>query len=101
MYFPKGGSKLTKEGNASMDRIGELLKSNPEATLTLEGYAAQGESEDNQKLAEDRARNAMNVLLKKFKILATRLDLKGKVEGTDPRNQKVEFLFASTKKEVS
>jgi len=97
IYFSKGKSNLNKAAKEGADRVYEILKSNPDTKLKLEGYAGNSEGEDNQKLADDRARNVMNYLIQKHKIAATRLDSVGKVEAMDPRNQKVEFVFESSK----
>ena len=78
------------------------MKANKDAKVKISGYASpEGSKEINQKLSEQRANNVKNILVKKYKIAADRIETEG-LGATDKLFDQVEFnrvaLFNDTTK---
>jgi outer membrane protein OmpA-like peptidoglycan-associated protein len=72
------------------------MKKHPEAKVKISGYASpEGNPELNQKLSEARAEAVKNVLVKKYKIAADRLETEG-LGATDKLFDEVEFNRVAT-----
>ena len=105
IYFSPKASELTKAAKEALERVAQLLQSNPETKLQLIGHAGEeGEGIETQALSEQRAKTAMNYLIEKYKVVQERVSWTGK--GTshlqrpeNPKaaeNRRVEFVFSSS-----
>lgn len=78
VYFRSGSSKIGNDQKANVEMVASYLKSHPEATVTIKGYASpEGSKEVNEKLATARAEAVKTMLVKTYKIKAERIDAKG------------------------
>lgn len=87
---------------SNVEMIAKYMKNNPNARIKISGYASpEGSKELNQKLSEKRAAAVKDVLVKKYKIAADRLETEG-LGATDKLFDEVEFnrvtLFNDTTK---
>lgn len=72
-YFSTGSTRLDSKYRQDAQEIADILKTNPELYLTLEGYAdPRGSLELNRKLAEKRAQSVVE-FLKQSGIAAERI----------------------------
>ena len=78
LYFVIGKAELRPEEAFKLGQIAQILKDNPDARITVTGYAdsATGTSEINQTLSEERAANVVS-LLKKAGISPSRITYTG------------------------
>ena len=102
VVFSQGKSKVENSQLANIEMIAKYMKSNKDAKVKISGYASpEGSKEVNQKLSEARANNVKNVLVKKYKIAADRIETEG-LGATDKLFDQVEFnrvaLFNDTTK---
>ncbi len=92
IQFASGSDRLTPEGRAVLDQLGEALKSDALAdvsTIVLEGHTdAVGNAKINQMLSLRRARSAQAYLSGRHKIDAAKMQPvgKGSTELADPAN---------------
>ncbi len=78
VQFPENKSAVSAEQRSNVERIAEYLKSHPEATCVIKGYASpDGNHDDNIKLADGRAASVKNMLITTFGIEAHRIDAIG------------------------
>ena len=78
VHFPKSGTAVTADQRANVERVANYLKSHPEATCTIKGYASpEGKEEVNVKLANGRAASVKDMLVKKYGIAANRINAAG------------------------
>lgn len=78
VFFTIGSSTITKDQMPNVERIAAYMKSHPEATVSIKGYASKdGNLEFNQKLAARRAEAVKESLIKRFKIAANRIQAEG------------------------
>ncbi len=78
VQFPENKSAVSAEQRSNVERIAEYLKSHPEATCVIKGYASpDGNHDDNIKLADGRAESVKNMLITTFGIEANRIDAIG------------------------
>ena len=78
VHFPKSGTAVTADQRANVERVANYLKSHPEATCTIKGYASpEGKEEVNVKLANGRAASVKDMLVKKYGIAANRINAEG------------------------
>ena len=69
---------ITADQRANVERIAAYLKSHPEATCEIKGYASpEGNQENNIKLANGRAASVKDMLVKKYGIAANRINAAG------------------------
>jgi outer membrane protein OmpA-like peptidoglycan-associated protein len=82
LFFLIGKSELRPDEAFKLGQIAQILKDNPETTITVTGYAdsATGTAGINQDLSEQRARVVVD-MLKKAGIAADRISFKA--EGSD------------------
>ena len=78
VVFGQGKSAVEKSQEANISLIANYMKKHPEAKVKISGYASpEGNPELNQRLSEARAEAVKNVLVKKYKISADRLETEG------------------------
>lgn len=78
VIFDQGKSIINKTQQPSVQMIATYLKNHPDAKVTIKGYASpEGPADLNQKLSEKRAAAVKDMLVKTYKIDASRLTDKG------------------------
>jgi outer membrane protein OmpA-like peptidoglycan-associated protein len=78
IYFDSGSAVLLEESEPMLKQVAQLVKSSPEATLTIEGHTDNiGSADYNQKLSEQRAAAVRDALVARYAIPANRLTAKG------------------------
>ena len=96
VVFGQGKSAVEKSQEANISLIANYMKKHPEAKVKISGYASpEGNPELNQSLSEARAEAVKNVLVKKYKIAADRLETEG-LGATDKLFDEVEFNRVAT-----
>lgn len=79
VYFACGKSVITASQRPTVERVADFLKKNPNAAVSVEGYAStEGPKALNDKLANARAQAVKNMLVKKYKIAESRIKAAGK-----------------------
>ena len=102
VIFRQNKAVIDKAQIANVEMIAKYMKSNPDAKVKISGYASpEGPAALNQKLSEQRAAAVKDMLVKKYKIAADRLQTEG-LGATDKLFDEVEFnrvaLFNDTTK---
>ncbi len=85
--FEKGQAQLNDDAKLALHDLAKVLKQNDALRLRIEGHtSAEGDAAVNQKLSEDRARAAVDFLVNKEGLDASRLEAvgKGSSEPIDP-----------------
>ena len=78
VFFACGKSVISKAQEPNVARVASYLKSNPNATVSVKGYASpEGPAGLNQKLSAARADAVKNMLVKKYGIDASRISTEG------------------------
>ena len=78
VHYPKSGTAVTTDQRPNVERVAAYLKSHPEATCTIKGYASpEGKEDLNIKLANGRAASVKDMLVKKYGIAADRIKAEG------------------------
>ena len=78
VQFPENKSAVSTEQRSNVERIAAYLKSHPEATCVIKGYASpDGNHDDNIKLASGRADSVKKMLITTFGIDADRIEAIG------------------------
>ena len=96
VVFGQGKSAVEKSQEANISLIANYMKKHPEAKVKISGYASpEGNPELNQRLSEARANAVRDVLVKKYKIAADRLETEG-LGATDKLFDEVEFNRVAT-----
>ena len=91
VIFKQGKSVVERSQEANLEMIAKYMKNNKDAKIKISGYASpEGSKELNQKLSEKRAEACKNILVKKYKIAADRLQTEG-LGATDKLFDEVEF----------
>jgi len=91
VVFKQGKSVVERSQEANLEMIAKYMKNNKDAKIKISGYASpEGSKELNQKLSEKRAEACKNILVKKYKIAADRLQTEG-LGATDKLFDEVEF----------
>lgn len=91
VVFAQGKSKVETSQMANIQMIANYMKANKDAKVKISGYASpEGNAELNQKLSEARAAAVKDILVKKYKIAADRLEAEG-LGATDKLFDEVEF----------
>lgn len=98
--FEKGQAQLNDDAKLALHDLAKVLKQNDALRLRIEGHtSAEGDATVNQKLSEDRARAAVDFLVNKEGIDASRLEAvgKGTSEPIDPAtpeaNRRTQFVI--------
>ena len=87
--FEQGKSELNDDAKIALHDLAKVMKQNPELRLRIEGHtSSEGNADVNQKLSEARAQAAVDFLVNKEGIDASRLEAEGKgsSELKDPEN---------------
>ena len=91
VVFGQGKSNVEKSQEANVSLIANYMKNHKDAKVKISGYASpEGNAELNQKLSEARANAVKDVLVKKYKISADRIETEG-LGATDKLFEEVEF----------
>lgn len=98
--FEKGQAQLNDDAKLALHDLAKVLKQNDALRLRIEGHtSAEGDAAVNQKLSEDRARAAVDFLVNKEGIDASRLEAVGKgssepIDPTTPEaNRRTQFVI--------
>ena len=102
VIFRQGKTVIDRPQVANVEMIAKYMQNNPDAKIKISGYASpEGPAALNQKLSEQRAAVVKDMLVKKYKIAADRLQTEG-LGATDKLFDEVEFnrvaLFNDTTK---
>ena len=102
VIFDKGKSVVKPSQEANVELIAKYMKSNKDAKIKISGYATpEGPAALNQTLSEKRAEACKDILVKKYKIDASRIQTEG-LGTTDKIFDEYEFnrvaLFNDTTK---
>ena len=87
--FEQGKADLNDDAKLALHDLAKLMKQNPEMRLSIEGHtSSEGDASANQLLSEQRAQSAVDFLVGKEGIDASRLTAvgKGSTELKDPEN---------------
>ena len=87
--FEQGKAELNDDSKIALHDLAKVMKQNPELRLRIEGHtSSEGNADVNQKLSEARAQAAVDFLVSKEGIEASRLEAvgKGSSELKDPEN---------------
>ena len=78
VIFGQGKTTVDAAGMASCEMVAKYMKNHPESKVKILGYASpEGSKEVNDRIAKQRAESVKNVLVKKYKIAASRLEAEG------------------------
>lgn len=78
VFFRLASSTIDPMQQPNIEMVAEQLKNNPDATVTVKGYASpDGSLSFNQKLAEKRAEAVKKELVNKYGIAANRVSAEG------------------------
>jgi outer membrane protein OmpA-like peptidoglycan-associated protein len=82
LFFPTGQATITPGTQATIDRLAEFLKQNPEQRVRIDGYAdSTGKQAKNVALSERRAQAVKQVLVSRG-IAADRIETHGNGEAS-------------------
>lgn len=78
VFFKFSSYEITPDQMPNVEMIADYLNNNPEATVTIKGYASQVGNEDyNIKLAENRAQAVKDALIEKYNVPESRIQAEG------------------------
>ena len=78
VIFGQGKTTIDAAGMASCEMVAKYMRNHPESKVKILGYASpEGSKEVNDRIAKQRAEAVKNVLVKKYKIAANRLEAEG------------------------
>ena len=78
VHFPINSMAVYADQQPNVERIAAYMKSHPEATCTINGYASKdGPADHNIDLANGRAASVKDMLVKKYGIDAKRINAQG------------------------
>ena len=102
VIFKQGKSNVERSQEANVEMIAKYMQANKDAKIKISGYASpEGPAALNQTLSEKRAEACKDILVKKYKIDASRIQTEG-LGATDKLFDEVEFnrvaLFNDTTK---
>jgi outer membrane protein OmpA-like peptidoglycan-associated protein len=91
VVFGQGKSNVDRSQEANLDMIASYMKHNKDARIKISGYASpEGSKELNQTLSEKRAQACKDILVKRYKIAADRIETEG-LGATDKLFDEPEF----------
>ena len=74
VFFAQGKSVITAAQQPNVERVASFLKSHPAAKVAIKGYASpEGGKAINDKLSKARANAVKDMLIKKYKVDASRI----------------------------
>ena len=74
VFFAQGQSVITAAQQPNVERVASFLKSHPAAKVAIKGYASpEGGKAINDKLSKARANAVKDMLIKKYKVDASRI----------------------------
>ena len=77
--FERGKAELNDDAKLALHDLAKVMNQNPDLRLSITGHtSSEGDAEVNQKLSEERAQAAVDFLVNKEGIDATRLTAAGK-----------------------
>lgn len=80
--FRQGKSTIDASQYANVERIATFLRNHKNATVVIKGYASpEGSAEVNARIALARAECVKNILIKKYRIEASRIQAEGQGVG--------------------
>ena len=102
VIFQQGKSNVERSQEANIELIAKYMQNNKDAKIKISGYASpEGPAALNQTLSEKRSQACKDLLVKKYKIDASRIQTEG-LGATDKLFDEVEFnrvaLFNDTSK---
>ena len=78
VHYPVNKTAIGADQRPNVERIASYMKSHPEATCVIKGYASpEGNQENNIKLANGRAASVRDLLVNKYGIAANRIKAEG------------------------
>ncbi|MEN9612380.1 MAG: hypothetical protein RLZZ628_3194 [Bacteroidota bacterium] len=78
IYYGLGSAELTEAAKGELDKVGLVLKNNPQLVVELGSHTdSRGNEEANQQLSEQRAKAAVNYIIEKSGIGRDKLKAKG------------------------
>ena len=78
VYYAQGKSAISAAQQPNVERIATFLRNNDKAKVAIKGYASpEGSKEFNERLAQKRADAVKNMLVKRYKIDASRIEAQG------------------------
>jgi outer membrane protein OmpA-like peptidoglycan-associated protein len=78
VHYPVNKTAIGADQRPNVERVAAYLKSHPEATCEIKGYASpEGNQANNLKLAEGRAASVKDMLVKKYGIAPNRIKAAG------------------------
>lgn len=82
MTFRQGRSTIDASQLPNVERIATYLNKHKDARVVIKGYASpEGSLEVNERIARARAQAVMNLLVRKYRINATRITAEGQGVG--------------------
>ena len=91
VIFGQGKTTVDAAGMASCEMVAKYMKNHPDSKVKIQGYASpEGSKEVNDRIAKQRAESVKNVLIKKYKIAASRLEAEG-LGATDKLSSENDF----------
>ena len=98
--FEQGKSDLNDDAKLALHDLAKVMNQNPNLKLKIEGHtSSEGDEATNQKLSEARAKSAVDFLVQKEGIDASRLEAAGMGsskpidEGNPESNRRTEFVI--------
>ena len=97
--FEQGKADLNDDAKLALHDLAKVMKQNPELKLNIEGHtSSEGDDATNMKLSEARAQAAVDFLVNKEGIDASRLQAKGfgstrPVSDKPEENRRTEFTI--------
>jgi outer membrane protein OmpA-like peptidoglycan-associated protein len=78
VHYPVNKTAIGADQRPNVERIAAYMKSHPEATCVIKGYASpEGNQDNNIKLANGRAASVRDLLVNKYGIAASRIKAEG------------------------
>lgn len=100
VFFKQGKSEIERAQQPNVERVATFLKNHKDATVSIKGYASpEGSAEINKKLAEARANAVKDMLVKNYKIKASRIQAEGQGVGdmfSEPDWNRVSVCYINT-----
>jgi outer membrane protein OmpA-like peptidoglycan-associated protein len=91
VVFKLAKSNVEKSQMPNVEMIANYMKAHKDAKIKISGYASpEGKAEYNQKLSEKRAAAVKDVLVKRYKVEANRIETEG-LGATDKLFEELEF----------